>query len=83
MLFIYLFIRIFFKKIYFCQKIIDKTEIEIKAKIEELKSKLTGNLFEDGETQQEIYDLKKILNPRIELEPDKDKDEDECVSCGS
>jgi hypothetical protein len=57
------------------------TEIEIKSKIEELKSKLTGNLFEDGETQQEIYDLKKILNPRIELEPDLD--DDECLSCGS
>ena len=58
------------------------TEEEIKSKIEELKSKLTGNLFEDGETQQEIYDLKKVLNPRIELHPEEDQD-DECLSCGS
>lgn len=57
-------------------------EQEIKAKIEELKSKLTGNLFEDGEIQQEIYELKKILNPRIEEHPDEDDDEG-CLNCGS
>ena len=57
-------------------------EQEIKLKIEELKSKLTGNLFEDGEIQQEIYDLKKILNPRIEEHPDEDDDEG-CLNCGS
>ena len=43
----------------------DSTEDQIKRKIEQLKSQLTGNLFADGEIQQEIYDLKKILNPRI------------------
>ncbi|MCE3296117.1 MAG: hypothetical protein K0R65_1831 [Crocinitomicaceae bacterium] len=57
------------------------TEQEIKAKIEELKQKLTGNIFEDGETQQEIYELKKVLNPRIETHPEED--DDECLSCGS
>jgi hypothetical protein len=61
---------------------ITMNETEIKAKIEALKAQLTGNLFEDGETQQEIYELKKILNPRIETEPDKDTDED-CLYCGS
>lgn len=57
-------------------------EEQIKAKIEELKSKLTGNLFEDGEIQQEIYELKKVLNPRIELHPEEDDDEG-CINCGS
>jgi len=54
----------------------------IKAKIEELKSKLTGDLFQDGETQQEIYELKKQLNPRIEEHPEEDDDEG-CLNCGS
>lgn len=57
------------------------TENEIQAKIAELKTKLTGNLFEDMELQQEIYELKKILNPRIEEHPEED--DDECLSCGS
>jgi hypothetical protein len=57
-------------------------ETEIKAKIETLKAQLTGNLFEDGETQQEIYELKKMLNPSIEFEPEMDADED-CLYCGS
>jgi hypothetical protein len=56
-------------------------EYEIQAKIAELKTKLTGNLFEDMELQQEIYELKKILNPRIEEHPEED--DDECLSCGS
>ena len=54
---------------------------EIKRKIEELKSKLTGDLFSDLETQQEIYELKKILNPEIVNNPELD--DDECLSCGS
>ena len=58
------------------------TEQEIKAKIEELRATLTGNLFEDGETQQEIYELKKMLNPRIEEHPEEDDDEG-CINCGS
>jgi hypothetical protein len=57
-------------------------EEAIKAKIEELKSKLTGDLFQDGETQQEIYELKKQLNPRIEEHPEEDDDEG-CSNCGS
>ena len=57
-------------------------EEAIKAKIEELKNKLTGDLFQDGETQQEIYELKKQLNPRIEEHPEEDDDEG-CLNCGS
>lgn len=57
------------------------TEQEIKDKIEALKKQLTGKLLEDSEIQQEIYELKKILNPRIEEHPEED--DDECLSCGS
>jgi hypothetical protein len=39
-------------------------------------------LFADGEIQQEIYDLKKILNPRIAEHPEEDNDEG-CLNCGS
>jgi hypothetical protein len=56
-------------------------EEEVKARIEELKSKLSGNLFEDGETMQAIYDLKKQLNPEIENNPELD--DDICEACGS
>ena len=55
----------------------------IKEKIEELKAKLTGNLFEDGELMMEIYELKKQLNPEIETNPEADEDEDGCIFCGS
>lgn len=48
-----------------------------------LKTKLTGNLFEDGETQQAIYELKKQLKPEIELQPELDDFDDECLSCGA
>lgn len=57
-------------------------EDQIKKKIEQLKSQLTGNLFADGEIQQEIYELKKILNPRIAEHPEEDTD-DGCLNCGS
>jgi len=57
-------------------------EKEINAEIRALKSKLTGNLFDDMQTQQEIYELKKILNPEIVTNPEMD-DDDECLSCGS
>jgi hypothetical protein len=57
--------------------------MEIKEKIEELKAKLTGNLFEDGELMMEIYELKKQLNPEIETNPEADEDEDGCLFCGS
>ena len=49
--------------------------------IEELKSKLTGDIFKDGEIMQQIYELKKHLNPEIETNPDDD--EDGCLCCGS
>ena len=55
---------------------------EINAEIMALKSKLTGNLFDDMQTQQEIYELKKILKPGIVTNPEMD-DDDECLSCGS
>lgn len=59
-------------------------EKEIHLRIAELKSKLTGNLFEDGETQQAIYELKKQLQPEIEAQPELDNYNDEdCLYCGS
>ncbi len=57
-------------------------EKDIKAEIVRLKSTLTGNLFEDLDTQQEIYNLKLILNPEIAERPELDED-DECLSCGA
>jgi regulator of replication initiation timing len=57
--------------------------MEIKQQIEELKAKLTGNLFEDGELMMEIYELKKQLNPEIVDNPELDEDEDGCFFCGS
>ena len=58
--------------------------MEIKEQIEELKAKLTGNLFEDGEIMMEIYNLKKQLNPEIENNPEADDDDlEECLYCGS
>lgn len=54
---------------------------QIKAKIEELKSQLKGDIFQDGEIMQEIYELKKILNPAIVDNPELD--DDECLMCGS
>lgn len=53
----------------------------IKKEIQDLKNTLTGNLFEDMETQQKIYDLKIKLNPEIAQRPELD--DDECLSCGS
>ena len=57
------------------------TEQDINDQIQELKDKLTGNLFKDMEVQQEIYELKKLLNPEIEENPELD--DDECLACGS
>jgi len=60
------------------------TEQEMLTKITELKSQLTGNIFEDGEIMQEIYELKKILKPEIETNPELDDFDDEgCLYCGS
>lgn len=58
------------------------TEQELKRQIEEYRALLTGNIFEDGEIQQKIYELKKQLNPRIEEHPEEDDDEG-CLNCGS
>lgn len=59
-------------------------EQEVLKEIEQLKEQLTGNLFEDGETQQKIYDLKLMLRPEIEQNPNLDNLDDEgCLYCGS
>lgn len=59
-------------------------EEKIHSEIETLKAQLTGNLFEDGETQQKIYDLKKQLRPEIEENPELDNyEEEDCLYCGS
>ena len=55
--------------------------MEIKEQIEALKAKLTGNLFEDGEVMQKIYNLKKQLNPEIENNPEADDDDEGCIFC--
>jgi hypothetical protein len=55
----------------------------IKEQIEQLKAKLTGNIFEDGELMMEIYELKKQLNPEIVDNPELDDDENDCLYCGS
>lgn len=59
------------------------SEQEVLDQIEQLKTKLTGNLLEDGETQQAIYELKKQLKPEIEENPELDDWDDECLSCGA
>ena len=67
------------------EKIEKRTIMNIDAinqEIAVLKSKLTGNLFEDGETQQAIYELKKQLNPAIVDNPMMEEVED-CLYCGS
>jgi hypothetical protein len=56
-------------------------EEEIREQITTLKSTLTGDLFQDMETQQKIYELKIQLNPDIVANPELD--DDECLSCGS
>jgi hypothetical protein len=55
--------------------------MDILEQIKDLKSKLTGNLFADCELHDEIYQLKKKLNPLIENSPELDNDE--CIACGS
>ena len=59
------------------------TEEETRSKITELQGTLTGNLFTDGEVQQEIYDMKKSLMPEIADNPDLDDFGGECLSCGA
>jgi hypothetical protein len=58
--------------------------MEIKEEIEQLKALLTGDLFQDGDLMQRIYELKKQLNPEIETNPEADEDDlEECLYCGS
>ena len=57
--------------------------MEIKEQIEVLKAKSKGNLFEDLETHQKIYDLKKQLTPEIVDNPELDDDFFTCEACGS
>ena len=55
----------------------------IEQQITELKALLTGDLFQDGDIMQKIYELKKQLNPEIENNPELDDDETDCLFCGS
>ena len=59
------------------------TEEQTRSKITELQGTLTGNLFTDGEIQQEIYDMKKLLKPEIAENPELDDFDGECLSCGA
>lgn len=56
-------------------------EKDLLNEIQRLKTKLSGNLIQDSQTQQEIYDLKKLLKPEIANHPELD--EDDCLNCGS
>lgn len=58
---------------------------ELKQKIDELRSTLTGDLFADMETQQEIYELKKQLSALqgITIEEYEANDDYACENCGS
>ena len=56
----------------------------IEQQITELKALLTGDLFQDGDLMQKIYELKKQLKPEIETNPELDDDDlEECLYCGS
>ena len=56
-------------------------EKDVKAEIKRLKTKISGDMYEDMETMQQIYELKLILNPEIKNKPELD--DDECLSCGA
>jgi|TARA_R110000824_G_scaffold363560_1_gene551558 hypothetical protein len=56
-------------------------EKDVKAEIKRLETRITGDMYEDMETMQMIYDLKLILNPEIENKPELD--DDDCLYCGS
>jgi hypothetical protein len=59
-------------------------EQEIRSKIEDLKLTLTGNLLDDCETQNEIYQLKKKLSLETNIPIEKlDEDDEGCLYCGS
>lgn len=50
-------------------------------KIDELKKQLTGNLYDDMDIHNEIYQIKKQMNPEIVNNPQQDQDD--CEACGS
>ena len=54
---------------------------DVQAEIKRLESKITGDMYEDMELMQQIYELKVILNPAIENNPEQD--DDDCLYCGS
>ena len=58
-----------------------QVEGNIRQEIAKMKETLTGDLFQDMDTQQKIYELKIQLNPAIAENPQLD--DDECLSCGS
>lgn len=60
-------------------------EKELKLKIDEFRSTLTGDLFADMETQQEIYELKKQLSALqgITIDEYDANDDYVCENCGS
>jgi hypothetical protein len=60
-------------------------EEQLKTKIDELRQTLTGNLFEDMETQQEIYEIKKELSALqgVTIEEYEANDDYICENCGS
>lgn len=53
----------------------------LNARKAELQAGLTGDLFGDMEANQEIYEIKKQLNPEIVEHPELD--DEECLSCGA
>lgn len=56
-------------------------KVKLQRQIEELKAQLSGNLFDDMELHNQIYELKKLINPEIVNNPEQDLDE--CLYCGS
>jgi len=60
-------------------------EEQLKLKIDELRAILTGNLFEDMQTQQTIYELKKELSALqgVTIEEYEANDDYICENCGS
>jgi len=49
-------------------------EKDVQAEIKRLKTKIKGDMLEDMETLQQIYELKLILNPEIKNKPELDDD---------
>lgn len=60
-------------------------EQELKSKIDELRATLTGDLFTDMETQQQIYEVKKELSALqgITIDEYDANDDYVCENCGS